>query len=92
MDSEEEYETKRVARVKELEEMVRKLEHENKQLLNRVSTSASTSAKAAQKQGSRSARGREEEGRELQQEGYSEDPEKDVIRLSDVEEGGEDEW
>ena len=34
--ADEESEQKRIARVKELEEMVRKLESENKQLLNKV--------------------------------------------------------
>ena len=34
--ADEESEQKRIARVKELEEMVRKLENENKQLLNKV--------------------------------------------------------
>lgn len=35
--ADEESEQKRIARVRELEEMVRKLENENKQLLNKVS-------------------------------------------------------
>lgn len=43
MDSPE-YERKRVARVKELEQMVKKLEQENQKLLSRVHTSASVSA------------------------------------------------
>ena len=34
--ADEESEQKRIARVRELEEMVRKLENENKQLLNKV--------------------------------------------------------
>ncbi len=42
MDSPE-FERQRVARVKELEQMVKKLEQENKQLLTRVKTSASES-------------------------------------------------
>ena len=66
----------RTSRVKELEAMVRKLETENQQLLTKVRPNES------------SARTR---GGAVPGDG-EEQPEGDVISLSDVEEGGEDDW
>lgn len=66
----------RASRVKELEAMVRKLETENQQLLTKVRPSENSAR----------ARG-------VAVPGDREDAvEKDVISLSDVEEGGEDDW
>lgn len=66
----------RASRVKELEAMVRKLETENQQLLTKVRPNENS----ARARGGAVPGDREDA------------VEEDVISLSDVEEGGEDDW
>lgn len=72
----EEGERARTSRVKELEAMVQKLEEENKQLLTKV--------------GSNGGRARARGG--AVPEGREDSLETDIVRLSDAEDGGEDDW
>ena len=72
----EEGERVRTSRVKELEAMVQKLEEENKQLLTKV--------------GSNGGRARTRGG--AVPEGREDSLEADIVRLSDAEDGGEDDW
>ena len=75
---EEESEQQRVARVKELEDMVKKLERENQQLLHKVKTTTTTSASAS--------------AAHTRQRITARDQEEELINLRDVNEGGEDDW
>ena len=93
MDSPE-HERKRMARVKELEEIVKKLEQENQRLLTRVTTNAGESARTQQANLSSVAEG-EIRKKEVARHNSLGDLESDVVNLRDLEEGEVDdeaEW
>ena len=82
MDSPES-EQKRVARVKELENIVRKLEKENKQLLTKVRSDTADKCQSAAATGSK---------KELSWKGSPDDLETGLIILNNTEDSAEDEW